>query len=97
MNTATWDWKGCDWKVWGSECACYNKDRNERQTVWSLATSSKDAGKHKAPGNTTYDGAIDPVTVQAERMATPNTAEDAAEHKAKHPIQTQLKEEEEEI
>ena len=97
MNTATWDWKGCDWKVWGSVCACYNKDRNERQTVWSLATSSKDAGKHKAPGNTTYDEAIDSVTGQAERMATPNTAEDAAEHMAKHPIQTQLKEEEEEI
>ena len=64
--------------------------------MWSLPATSKDVGKHKAPGNRTYNEASDPVTGQAEGMATPYTAEDAAKLTAKHPIQTQLKEEEEE-
>lgn len=58
---------------------------------------------HKAPGNGTYFEAKDPATGQAQ---TPHQAEDTAkhptpdstnQHKAKHPIQNQLKEEEEEI
>ena len=97
INTAKWDWKGCDWKVVGSWCGCYNKDFHERHVVWSLPATSKDVGKHKAPGNRSYNEAIDPVTGQAEGMAAPYTAEDAAKLMAKHPIQTQLKEEEEEI
>ena len=96
MYTAKWDWKGCDWKVLGSWCGCYNKDFHERHVVWSLPATSKDVGKHKAPGNRTYNEASDPVTGQAEGMATPYTAEDATKLTAKHPIQTQLKEEEEE-
>ncbi|CAH3122772.1 unnamed protein product, partial [Pocillopora meandrina] len=70
------------------------KHFHERHVVWSLPATSKDVGKHKAPGNRTYNEASDPVTGQAEGMATPYTAEDAAKLMAKHPIQTQLKEEE---
>ena len=66
------------WKVLGSWCGCYNKDFHERHVVWSLPATSKDVGKHKAPGNRTYNEASDPVTGQAEGMATPYTAEDAA-------------------
>ena len=103
INKRKWDWKGCGWKVWGSRCACKNKDRNERKVVWSLSNSNQDAGRHKAPRNGTYFEAKDPATGQAQ---TPNPAEDTAkhpttdstnQHKAKHPIQNQLKEEEEEI
>lgn len=54
MNKERWDGHGCDWKVWGSVCGCHNKDRDERQVVWSLATTSKDVGKHKASGKGTY-------------------------------------------
>ena len=31
-----WGWQGCDWKVHGSYCACYNKYRGWRKVVWSL-------------------------------------------------------------
>ncbi|KAJ7391627.1 hypothetical protein OS493_017324 [Desmophyllum pertusum] len=41
-----WGWHGCDWKVAGSYCACYNKDRDWRKVVWSLP--SRDAPVHKA-------------------------------------------------
>ena len=33
INTAKWDWKGCNWKVVGSWCGCYNKDFQERHVV----------------------------------------------------------------
>ena len=103
INKRKWDWKGCGWKVAGSWCTCKNKDRNERKVVWPLSNSNQDAGRHKAPGNGTYFEAKDPATGQAQ---TPHQAEDTAkhptpdstnQHKAKHPIQNQLKEEEEEI
>ncbi|RMX43828.1 hypothetical protein pdam_00023928 [Pocillopora damicornis] len=103
INKRKWDWKGCGWKVAGSWCTCKNKDRNERKVVWLLSNSNQDAGRHKAPGNGTYFEAKDPATGQAQ---TPHQAEDTTkhptpdstnQHKAKHPIQNQLKEEEEEI
>ncbi|KAL9983877.1 hypothetical protein ACROYT_G006122 [Oculina patagonica] len=31
-----WGWHGCDWKVYGCYCACYNKNRDWRKVVWSL-------------------------------------------------------------
>ena len=31
-----WGWHGCDWKVHGSYCDCYNDSRNSRRVVWSL-------------------------------------------------------------
>lgn len=71
--------------------------------MWLLSNSNQDAGRHKAPGNGTYFEAKDPATGQAQ---TPHQAEDTTkhptpdstnQHKAKHPIQNQLKEEEEEI
>ena len=33
INTAKWDWKGCNWKVVGSWCGCHNKDFQERHVV----------------------------------------------------------------
>ncbi|PFX32601.1 Toxin PsTX-60B [Stylophora pistillata] len=106
INRHTWDWKGCDWKIWGSVCECDNKDRNKRKVVRYLPITSKDAGKHKAHGNGTYLEPKDPVPRQGWRTPTPNTAEDAAKpskpgstkhHTANHPIQNQRKEEEEEM
>ena len=41
-----WGWHGCDWKVAGSYCACYNKNRDWRKVVWPLP--SRDAPVHKA-------------------------------------------------
>lgn len=90
---------------WLSVVATMKIAINEK-VVWSLPTTSKDAGKHKGPGNWTYHEAKDPVTGQAEGTETPNTAEDSAKHatlsctnhhKAKHLIQTHLKNEEEKI
>ena len=104
INRHNWDWKVCNWKTWGLVCKCDNKDRDERKVVWSLRFTSKDAGKHKAPGNGTYHEAKDPVTGQAGETATPNKAEDSAKHSkpsstkhhaAKHPIRNQREEEEE--
>ena len=43
---SNWGWSGCDWHVAGSWCDCYNKDRDQRQVVWSKP--SKDAAAHKA-------------------------------------------------
>ena len=48
-NTA---WQGCDWKVAGSWCACYNTHRDWRKVVWSLP--SKD---HVARKSAAYHGA----------------------------------------
>ncbi|XP_022779049.1 DELTA-alicitoxin-Pse2b-like [Stylophora pistillata] len=106
INRHTWDWKGCDWKIWGSVCECDNKDRNKRKVVWHLPITSKDAGKHKAHGNGTYLEPKDPVPRQGWRTPRPNTAEDVAKpskpgstkhHTANHPIQNQRKKEEEEM
>ena len=106
MNKKKWDWKGCDRETKWFQCGCYNEDRDQRKVVWSLPTTSKDAGKHKGPGNGTYHEAKEPVTGQAEGTETPNTAEDSAKHatpsctnhhKAKDLIQTHLKNEEEKI
>lgn len=54
-NTKTeWGWHGCDWKVHGSYCECYNDSRNSRRAVWSLPSKdfvtsnpSKDCSHHK--------------------------------------------------
>ena len=101
INKRKWDWKGCGWKVAGSWCTCKNKDRNERKVVWLLSNSNQDAGRHKAPGNGTYFEAKDPATGQAPHQAEDTakhpTPDSTNQHKAKHPIQNQLKEEEEEI
>ncbi|XP_078358944.1 DELTA-alicitoxin-Pse2b-like isoform X1 [Oculina patagonica] len=43
---SNWGWSGCGWRVAGSECACYNTNRNWRKVVWSRP--SKDAPTHKA-------------------------------------------------
>ena len=43
---SSWYWNGCDWKVAGSWCDCYNKNRDWRKVVWSRP--SKDAASHKA-------------------------------------------------
>ena len=105
INNHNWMWEGCNWKKLWIECGCYNKDRNERKVVWFLPITSKDAGKHKAPGNGTYDEAKDPVTDQARGITKPYTAKDAAKHSTpgsnkhhagKHPVQWKEEEEEEE-
>ena len=41
-----WGWRGCDWKLAGSWCKCYNENRDQRKTVWSLP--NRDAPTHKA-------------------------------------------------
>ncbi|RMX38450.1 hypothetical protein pdam_00016271 [Pocillopora damicornis] len=41
-----WGWRGCDWKLAGSWCMCYNENRDQRKTVWSLP--NRDAPTHKA-------------------------------------------------
>lgn len=41
-----WGWKGCDWKIAGSWCACYNEHRDWRKVVWSLP--SKDYAARKS-------------------------------------------------
>ena len=47
-----WGWQGCDWKVAGSWCACYNTHRDWRKVVWSLPSrdyvESKSAAYHGA-------------------------------------------------
>ncbi|XP_022778969.1 DELTA-thalatoxin-Avl2a-like [Stylophora pistillata] len=45
-----WGWHGCDWKYAGSWCSCYNKNRDQRKTVWSLP--NRDAPAHKASTKT---------------------------------------------
>ena len=45
-----WGWHGCDWKVAGSWCKCYNKNRDQRKTVWTLP--NRDAATHKAATKT---------------------------------------------
>ena len=106
INNHNWMWEGCNWKKLWIECGCYNKDRNERKVVWFLPITSKDAGKHKAPGNGTYDEAKDPVTDQARGIPKPYTAKDAAKHSTpgsnkhhagKHPVQWKEEEEEEDM
>ena len=44
-----WGWQGCDWKVAGSWCACYNKHLGWRKVVWSLP--SKDYVARKSAAN----------------------------------------------
>ena len=39
-------WNGCNWKVAGSYCACYNANREKRNTVWRM--SSRDASQKNA-------------------------------------------------
>ncbi|XP_015749132.1 PREDICTED: DELTA-thalatoxin-Avl2a-like [Acropora digitifera] len=41
-----WGWKGCDWKIAGSWCECYNEHRDWRKVVWSLP--SKDYAARKS-------------------------------------------------
>ena len=36
-----WGWQGCDWKVPGSWCKCYNDRRGTRRVVWAML--SRDA------------------------------------------------------
>ena len=43
-----WGWHGCDWKVAGSWCACYNKHRDWRKVVWSLPSKDYVARKSAA-------------------------------------------------
>ena len=35
INHAPWGWQGCDWKVAGSVCNCYNSN-TERKKVWPV-------------------------------------------------------------
>lgn len=32
-----WGWNGCDWKLWGSQCACQHPS-SERKTIWSVSS-----------------------------------------------------------
>ena len=45
---ADWGWQGCNWKVAGSWCACYNKHRHWRKVVWSLPSKDYVARKSAA-------------------------------------------------
>ena len=42
-------WKGCDWKFFGSWCACYNTNLDRRKVVWSLP--NKDYITRKSAAN----------------------------------------------
>ena len=44
-----WGWQGCDWKVAGSWCDCYNTHRDWRKVVWSRP--SKDYVARKSAAN----------------------------------------------
>ena len=41
-----WGWHGCDWKVAGSWCECYNDNRDTRKQVWRMP--SRDATRKGA-------------------------------------------------
>lgn len=65
---ADWGWHGCDWKVAGSYCGCYNGNRNTRKTVWRIP--SRDApqknashGAHEDDDNSGEDDDPDPETL----------------------------------
>ena len=34
-----WGWHGCGWKLAGSMCSCYNKNRKTRKQVWKVPAS----------------------------------------------------------
>ena len=60
-----WGWHGCDWKVHGSYCDCYNDSRNSRRVVWSLP--SRDYVVHKPPKHGAHLKAKDRDQGQAKR------------------------------
>ena len=41
-----WGWHGCDWKMAGSWCSCYNEDIGQRKVVWRMP--SRDASRKVA-------------------------------------------------
>lgn len=53
-----WGWQGCDWKVYGSYCACYNTHLDWRKVVWSLP--SKDYVVRKPLKHGAYRKAMGP-------------------------------------
>lgn len=54
-----WGWGGCNWKVAGSYCGCYNKKRNRRVRTWPVHI--RDAAAHKAPSHSGHLEAKDPA------------------------------------
>ena len=60
-----WGWHGCDWKVHGSYCDCYNDSRNSRRVVWSLP--SRDYVVHKPSKHGAHLKAKDRDQGQAKR------------------------------
>ena len=56
---SNWGWSGCGWRLAGSECACYNTDRNWRKVVWSRP--SKDSASKKARDHGDHRDAKDQV------------------------------------
>ena len=53
-TNANWGWHGCDWKLAGSMCNCYNKNRSTRKQVWRLP--SRDAPQKGASHGAQQDG-----------------------------------------
>ena len=45
-----WGWHGCDWKVAGFECDCYNKNIGFRKQVWRMPSRdvAQKAGRHSS-------------------------------------------------
>ena len=60
-----WGWQGCDWKLAGSWCACYNEHRDWRKVVWSLPSKDyvarKSAAYHGAPSKAKDPGHDQPT------------------------------------
>ena len=47
-GNSDWGRYGCDWKVAGSYCDCYNDNRNKRKSVWRIKLRDR---PHKDAGN----------------------------------------------